>query len=98
MKEAKKGDLVDFLRFTRHGTTVMVSAYSCLPVPRSIYNFDAPAHEEILAELLVGHLRSTFGRLVSEARREAYEQGYVDGRNHHSKKRAFQTGLKVEVV
>jgi len=71
-------------------TTVFASVDTNLSAVKERYvHFSMETNNELYAALLVKHLKEEQSRLIKKAHRDAYEQGYKDGRGKKAKKTWF---------
>lgn len=81
------------INFTRNGdkecTQVVARIETDLDVKKSVLEFTWECGTQYAAELLRVHLGEKYHALITAAHRNAYEQGYKDGRGRKRKKTWF---------
>ncbi len=82
------------IRFTRNGqkdcTQVHAEINTDLPVDARVFVMKSERSNQISAELLRKYLENEYHNLIEKAHREAYEQGFKDGRQHKRKRTWFR--------
>jgi len=82
------------IKFTRNGqkdcTKINAEIDMDLPVEKRIFVFSVDCDYQYASELLCRHLENEYHNLIENAHREAYEQGFKDGKQHKKKKTWFR--------
>lgn len=81
------------IHFTRNGdkkcTQVIANIETNLDVEKSVLCFQWECGAQYTAELLRQHLNKSIGDYLQSTTREAYHEGYKDGKNKQKKKLWF---------
>lgn len=86
-----------FIYFTNEGAQTKISVDTLLDVERYRHEFSLEQGNQINARLLAVHLRARLAEIMEEARREAYLDGYRDGRAKRGRKTWFSSLFSGEV-
>jgi DNA-binding NtrC family response regulator len=86
--------LSGMFKISRNGTWLQIIPEAGTGTPDPLLSWNC--NSELLAELLVSHLRRRLGNKISEARQEAYAQGWKDAKAKRAKRTWFEPYFKKE--